>query len=232
MELRNTDTEPQPALRHHVDRRHFLGLLGLTAGALLLPGCKKDEEDEGGSRPAIAIGSGDTGLMRFAFALESFMVLFYDQAIAARPANDTQDRPLLITMRSFHFAYQQLLKQLLNNDLPQPLEFDTTKLNFRDRTGLYEYGISFTEILSSAYAGLAARATDPERMLVLAKIGSSLTRQSTDLRRAIRTNDWTFRAASTSVSEASGLGTFRTPSEAVAVMDPFLLNRYEISGIN
>src|SRR5687767_12426995 len=91
-----------------VDRRSFLGLLGMSAGLLALSSCKKDEGVED-NRPIIEMGAGETGMIRMAYAMEAFMVSFFAQAAAARLPAETALKNNLLKMGNFHQVYRDLL---------------------------------------------------------------------------------------------------------------------------
>lgn len=62
-------------------RRRFLSVLGLSAvaaAAVTLPGCKKNNESTG-----VDLGSGDIGVLNYAYALEQLEAAFYTQVVAS-----------------------------------------------------------------------------------------------------------------------------------------------------
>ena len=63
-----------------VSRRNFLGYLG-GASALLITAasCKKDDNNT--NNTGVNLGSGDTGVLNYAYALEQLEAAFYTQVI-------------------------------------------------------------------------------------------------------------------------------------------------------
>ena len=77
-----------------IKRRSFFMYAGATAGAtaLLLAGCD-DDSDNGGGTPAatVSLGSGDVGVLNYAYALEQLEAAFYVQVLATPYANMPAD---------------------------------------------------------------------------------------------------------------------------------------------
>jgi hypothetical protein len=69
-------------LAHASGRRTFLQWTGLTIGVVAL-GCS-DDDDDGGMGPGaeVDLGSGDVGVLNYAYALEQLEAAFYTQVLA------------------------------------------------------------------------------------------------------------------------------------------------------
>ncbi len=211
-----------------IGRRSFLGLLGVTAGVLLLPSCKKDDEDA--APPAIDMGSGDEGLLRYAYSLETFMVQISGQAAAGR-AQINEEKTNFETIQQMHQTYREFFRALLNQNEPANLEFDTTKIAFGDKNRVHESLITITELLSSAYMDMAGRFADQEKRLVAAKIASACARHATRLRWT-RSNNYPDRAGTDAGSVSREIFRAKSPQEVVNGLDVFLVNKFDVSKIS
>ena len=154
------------------------------------------------------------------------MLEFLDQAIVVRLPGEAALKDQLVKMQNFHRAYSDLLKTWLNNELPGPLLFDTTKMNVRDRVRMAENGFYLMDVATSAYTGLAERLTDPARAQVMANIAAVCARQSTYFRWTQTSSFWDIRASSDIISPTTGLTSSRTPTQVAGALDVFLVNKW------
>src|SRR5690349_20931505 len=78
---RNTSAEA--TLRQKMHRRNFLRFSGAAASlAFVAVSCKKDDDPGMSSNGGVDLGSGDTGILNYAYALEQLEAAFYTQVIA------------------------------------------------------------------------------------------------------------------------------------------------------
>ena len=67
----------QPA---SLNRRKFLGYAGAASGIIVVASsCNKDDDMDTGNSTGIDLGSGDTGILNYAYALEQLEAAFYTQ---------------------------------------------------------------------------------------------------------------------------------------------------------
>src|SRR5215210_1341954 len=62
----------------NVSRRKFLGVAGAATGALAIASCDNNNDDTG-----VNLGSGDAGILNYAYALEQLEAAFYVRVIAS-----------------------------------------------------------------------------------------------------------------------------------------------------
>ena len=68
----------------HVNRRLFLSSAGLTTAfgtILIVTGCTKEDHQIPGMGDAVDLGSGDIGVLNYAYALEQLEAAFYAKVI-------------------------------------------------------------------------------------------------------------------------------------------------------
>ncbi|MDQ3277622.1 MAG: ferritin-like domain-containing protein, partial [Bacteroidota bacterium] len=77
---------PEAMLQAQLNRRSFLRLGGMVGASVALvgsmsgmTGCKKDDNNDG-----INLGSGDIGVLNYAYALEQLEAAFYTQAVQSQ----------------------------------------------------------------------------------------------------------------------------------------------------
>jgi hypothetical protein len=211
-----------------IGRRYFMSLLGATAGVALLAGCKKDDEETAG--PAIDMGSGDEGLMRYAYSISSFMALAGQLATEGRQAI-AEETANFSTLWRFHTVYTDLFKAQLGGNVPENLQFDTTKIAFGDKNRVHENLITFTDLVTSAYMDMALRFSDPVKKQLAAKIASANARLSTRIRWT-RNNNWPDRTANDTESMDLGVFNPKTPQQVVNALNVFLITKLNVSQIS
>src|SRR5689334_22508979 len=88
-------------------RRKFLTLLGGTAAAtaILASSCKKSTTNSDGS---IDLGSGDIGILNYAYALEQLEAAFYTQVVASLYSGITATEQAYLTdIRDHEIAHRE-----------------------------------------------------------------------------------------------------------------------------
>ena len=115
-------------------RRTFLHWSGLTLAVVAL-GCSDD--DDGGTGPGttdVNLGSGDTGVLNYAYALEQLEAAFYTQVVASFYAGATANEQTILTdIRNHEVIHRDFLKAALGTSAIADLQVDFASINFSDR---------------------------------------------------------------------------------------------------
>ncbi len=127
-ELSESDT----GASRHFNRRNFLGLTGgLFAAGLLLDSCKKDDDDPDNG---VNLGSGDVGILNYAYALEQLEAAFYTKVAQSPYAGITATESALLTdIRDHEVAHREFFKAALAGNAIGALEVDFSSINFGSR---------------------------------------------------------------------------------------------------
>ncbi len=219
-----TETLPQeqPSAPTNYSRRRFLGLAGAIAGAGLLAtgvtSCKKEEDD-----PGVDLGSGDFGVLNFAYALEQLEAEFYTRVVANFYFNagtsDFSDleRTFLTEIRDHEIAHREFLKNALGPAAIPQIEFDFSSVDFQKRTSVLSTARIFEDLGVSAYNG-AGQLLSSEAYLTLAgKIVSVEARHAAAVRDLIANGSF----ADATVVGGDGLDVVRSPAQVLAIAAPF-----------
>jgi len=147
-----------------IKRRSFFMYAGATAGAtaLLLSGC--DDDDETPSTPStggVNLGSGDVGVLNYAYALEQLEAAFYAQVIATPYAGITADERTALTAIAKHEAiHRDFFKAAITAAAPTQvipgLNPNFSTVNFSDRASVLATAKTFEDLGVAAYNGLLA----------------------------------------------------------------------------
>jgi hypothetical protein len=191
----NISSGPQPnevdldrPLYAPIKRRSFFMYAGATAGAtaLVLAGCSKDDNNDPST---IDVGSGDGGILNYAYALEQLEAAFYAQIKSTANGYYTNataaEKQIFDDLAGHEAIHRDFLKAALtaNNITPlKDLTPDFSSITFTDRNSVLSAAQTFEDTGVAAYNG-AGRFLKNNAFLALAgKIVSVEARHSALIR--------------------------------------------------
>ncbi len=214
----------------NVSRRNFLrysGMAGASAvivGSTVLSSCSKDDDDDNG----VNLGSGDTGILNYAYALEQLEAAFYIQVITSQYSGITAAETSYLTdIRDHEIAHREFFKAALGANAIQALQVDFSSVNFSSRASVLGTAKTFEDLGVSAYNGAGKLLTDGNNLLIAGKIVSVEARHAALIRELLATNSF----AASDVVDANGLDKARTPGEVLAMADPFITTKINASNL-
>lgn len=221
--MRNsTKSEDQALLKEQdffsskLERRSFLRFAGAGAAgmALVAAGCKKDKLDSG-----VYLGSGDIGILNYAYALEQLEAAFYVQVATSFYTGATQaEKDILIDIRDHEVAHREFFKNVLGSSAIGGLEVNFSSINFADRTSVLGTAKAFEDLGVSAYNGAGFLLKDAGYLTVAGKIVSVEARHAAIIRELITPNSF----ANNEVIDANGLDKSRMPMEVLGIASAFV----------
>lgn len=240
-------------LSQPVDRRSFLRYTGVTAAAagLLLAGCN-DDDDDNNDGMMVNVGTGDVGVLNYAFALEQLEAAFYAQVRTGSyymNANSAEKQVLddLALHEKIHADFFRAAIPANGGTLIKDLEPDFSAINFGDRNSVLQNAQAFEDLGVSAYNGAGRFLMNPLFLSIAGKIVSVEARHAGLIRdlRAYNTfvgndvvdvfNPTPGNNGPTPISQGTGTGLERskTPAEVVAIANNFLRagSKLDVSGI-
>ncbi len=213
-----------------LSRRRFLSYVGASAAVLAtassISSCKKD--DDVTIDGAVNLGSGDIGILNYAYALEQLEAAFYTQVIATQFSGITANETALLTdIRDHEVAHREFFKAALGTSAIKALEVNFSSINFADRTSVLATAKAFEDLGVSAYNGAGKLIVSPDYLTLAGKIVSVEARHA-GLIRDLITNG-TF-ADSTAV-DAMGLDGAKTPPQVLAIAGTYIKTSINASNL-
>lgn len=205
-------------------RRKFLvQTAGLLTIASVAGSCKKDKDNDG-----IDLGSGDVGILNYAYALEQLEAAFYTQVIASQFSGITDtEKKLLTDIRDHEIAHREFFKNALGSKGIPALEVNFSAINFGSRDSVLGTAKAFEDLGVSAYNGAGKLITDPAYLLLAGKIVSVEARHAALIRDLISNGSF----ADSTVIDANGLDLAKAPKDVLAIASSFLKSKINANNL-
>lgn len=221
-----------PLSGHKLHRRKFLLFTGLTASAAVigLSGCTEDQAP-GDNGMGIDLGSGDTGILNYAYALEQLEAAFYTQVLATPFTGMTaMETEYLRDIRDHEIAHREFFKNALMSNAIPALEVNFAAINFTSRDSVLATAKAFEDLGVSAYNGAGKLLTTPANLLTAGKIVSVEARHAAIIRELITPGTGT-AFANNEVINAQGLDVARMPADVLPIAATFLKTKLNASNL-
>ena len=186
---RPLETDLEQPLYTPIKRRSFFMYAGATAGAtaLVLAGCSKSD-----SSPAVTdVGSGDAGILNYAYALEQLEAAFYAQVKStaggyyAGLSPTSAERQIIDDLAAHEAIHRDFLKAALVANSITPLKDLTPNFStivFTDRASVLTAAQTFEDTGVAAYNGAGRFLTNNANLALAGKIVSVEARHSALIR--------------------------------------------------
>lgn len=209
-----------------LSRRKFLGYVGASSMVLAtLSACNKDDDD---TDLGVNLGSGDIGILNYAYALEQLEAAFYVKVAQSPYSGITpQETSYLNDIRDHEVAHREFFKAALAGNAIQALEVNFSSIDFSSRTSVLATAKAFEDLGVSAYNGAGKLLVTPEYLLLAGKIVSVEARHAALIRDLI--TNGTF--ADSTVIDGNGLDVVRTPMEVLAAASSFISTKINASNL-
>ncbi len=206
-------------------RRNFLGYAGAAAGlgTLLVAetSCKKSKSSNN-----VDLGSGDIGILNYAYALEQLEAAFYTQVLLTPYAGITAvETSYLTDIRDHEIIHREFFKNAIGADAIRGLEVDFSSINFASRDSVLGTAKAFEDLGVSAYNGAGRLLVSANYLLLAGKIVSVEARHAALIRDLISNGSF----ADSTVVNAQGLDRSRTPAEVLAIAGTYIKTTIDAS---
>ncbi len=214
-------TEKQLSRRRFM---RFAGIMGATATVAGFSACRKDNTTDNG----VDLGSGDTGILNYAYALEQLEAAFYTQVVS-NPFSGmtTAEKSVFQDIRDHEVGHREFFKAALGASAIQSLEVNFGSINFTSRDSVLATAKAFEDLGVSAYNGAGRYLTNATYLLLAGKIVSVEARHAAAIRDMISYNSF----ADNTVIDANGLDKSRTPSEVLSIAGTYIKTKINASNL-
>ncbi|TDN82787.1 ferritin-like protein [Salegentibacter sp. 24] len=202
-------------------RRKFLkiGGLAMAGSGLLLYGCSDD--DDMGPEPmppgeVFDLGSGDVGILNYAYALEQLEAAFYTKVLDGSywAGASAEEKLILEDLYDHEVIHREFFKAAISANaeasqvLPE-LEFDFSSVNFADRDSVLATARVLEDTGVAAYNGAGSLLQTPDFLVLAGKIVSVEARHAAAIRSIYLESDTAF--AGDEIIDSNGLGLAKDP---------------------
>lgn len=212
-------TSPEAELSKKMQRRQFLRYAGVGTAAVGLfaaEACKKDRN----SYTGVYLGSGDIGILNYAYALEQLEAAFYTQVVLTPYTGiSALEMSYLTDIRDHEVAHREFFKAALKTSAIAGLQVNFSSINFTSRDSVLATAKAFEDLGVSAYNGAGYLIKDAGYLTLAGKIVSVEARHSALIRDLI--SNGTF-VTNDIVDPTSGLETSRTPQQVLAMASAYV----------
>lgn len=229
------DSMEKNVLGQKIHRRKFLLFSGAASVALVAAtGCTEDYATGENNVPGdINLGSGDTGILNYAYALEQLEAAFYTQVMATPFSGMTaMETTFLTDIRDHEIAHREFFKNaLMTNAIPE-LEVDFSSVTFTSRDSVLATAKAFEDLGVAAYNGAGKLLTSGDLLLIAGKIVSVEARHAALIRDLITPGSFADLNSLTALgaNEANGLDAARDPKDVLPIAQTFI--KTKLNGSN
>ncbi|MEJ7625827.1 MAG: ferritin-like domain-containing protein [Ferruginibacter sp.] len=208
-----------------LQRRNMLKFFGASAAVITLGSACKDDPAPP-NQNGVNLGSGDVGILNYAYALEQLEAAFYIQVIATLYSGITPTEQAYLTdVRDHEVVHREFLKAALGASAIGALQVDFSSINFSSRASVLGTARTFEDLGVSAYNGAGKLLTDPLNLLYAGKIVSVEARHAATIRELLQINSFA------DTVDANALDPAMTPAAVLAAADPFIVTQINASNL-
>jgi len=219
-----------------IKRRSFFKYAGATAGAtaLVLAGCSKSDSSPG----MVNVGSGDAGVLNYAYALEQLEAAFYTQvrtgAYYMGSTITAAEKSILDDLYYHEVIHREFLKAAITAAGATPIKAltpDFSSVNFATKAGVFGTAKAFEDLGVAAYNGAGRRISSPNYLVIAGKIVSVEARHAAIIRDIV--SEGTFVGSDVVTVGSTSIEISKDPATVVATANTFLAegSKLDVSGI-
>jgi hypothetical protein len=213
-----------------LSRRRFLGYAGAATGIITIASScnKNDDMPSNSTADEVNLGSGDGGILNYAYALEQLEAAFYTMVIGSQFSGISAGETALLTdIRDHEIAHREFFKTALAGDAIAELEFDFSSIDFSSRDSVLGTAKAFEDLGVSAYNG-AGRLIETDAYLTLAgKIVSVEARHAAYIRELISKGSF----ADDTAIDMNGLDMSRKPADVLDIAKKYIKTTINASNL-
>ncbi|WP_371454453.1 ferritin-like domain-containing protein [Algoriphagus sp. A40] len=204
--MKNELIKPQGLVKN-ANRRQFLrmGTMTVAGAGLLLIGCNNDDDMVPAMPGMVSLGTGDIGILNYAYALEQLEAAFYAEVIKGSYfANaSAEEKTIMGDLEKHERAHREFFKAALGTNAIGALEVDFSSIDFSSRTSVLGAAKTFEDLGVAAYNGAGQFLESADLLLIAGKIVSVEARHAAAIRDLINPGSADF--AGDDIIDSNGL---------------------------
>jgi hypothetical protein len=216
-----------------VNRRSFLRAAGFATSLgtiALTTACNDDDPDPinpGGD--TVDLGSGDVGVLNYAYALEQLEAAFYSQVITTPYSGMTDaEKAILTDIRDHEIVHREFFKAALGDKAIKGLTPNFASIDFTKKDAVLGAAKLFEDTGVAAYNGAGKLLKDGGNLLLAGKIVSVEARHAAVIRDLIKPKSADF--AGDDIIDANGMDKAVSPADILAAVKGYV--KETITGAN
>ncbi|WP_242923380.1 ferritin-like domain-containing protein [Pontibacter liquoris] len=223
------------ALQSPMQRRAFFRYAGGTAAAaaLLLTACNDDDFFPMPPLEGVDLGSGDIGILNYAYALEQLEAAFYTEVVKkSGSALSSDEMKVMKDIKAHEVAHREFFKAALGGKAIADLEVDFSKINFSDKDSVLTTAQTFEDLGVAAYNGAGKLFSDSGNgltyLLLAGKIVSVEARHAAAIHDLISGNN---RKFGEELIDRNGLDRAFMPEKVLQAAGPYIKTKINFSNL-
>ncbi len=178
-----------------------------------------------GDKDKVDLGSGDTGILNYAYALEQLEAAFYTQVMTHPYKTMSSDENRILTdIRDHEIVHREFFKAALGANAIPGLKPDFKKIHFNDRMSVLTTAQTFEDLGVSAYNGAGQLLTSGDFLLLAGKIVSVEARHSAAIRDLLKPRSDNFAP--------DAMDGAKEPDDVLKAAGPFIKDSKKINAKN
>jgi hypothetical protein len=214
-------------LQRPLARRSFFRYAGASTAIVALAGingCHKDNSPSPGG--GVDLGSGDIGILNYAYSLEQLEAAFYMKVIMSPYSGmSAMEKSLITDIRDHEIAHREFFKSALKSKAIAALEVDFSSIDFGSRDSVLATAKAFEDLGVSAYNGAGSLLTTPDYLVLAGKIVSVEARHAAYIRDLVNAGSF----AGNDVVDANGLDMSRKPADVLKIAGKYIKTKIDAS---
>ena len=213
-------------------RRKFLGYVGATSALLATAAsCKKDNTS---TNTGVDLGSGDVGILNYAYALEQLEAAFYTQVVLTPYSGiSALELEYMTDIRNHEVAHREFFKTAITAAAPSSvipaLSVNFSSIDFTSRTSVLATAKAFEDLGVTAYNGagqlISTTGNGPTYLTLAGKI------VSVEARHAALIADLITPGSFANTVDANALDGARTPAQVLAIAGTYITTKINASNL-
>ncbi len=176
------------------------------------------------------VGSGDTGVLNYAYALEQLEAAFYVKVVSSFYNGATSEEQQILTdIREHEIAHREFFKAALGGSAIASLDVDFSSIDFSSRSSVLGTAKVFEDLGVAAYNGAAYLIVNPDYLVLAGKIVSVEARHAAAIRDLLNPRSPDF--AGDDVIDTSGLDRQMLPSQVIQAANGFLSTKISANNL-